>query len=286
MTASRDTDRLVQAFLEEGPAVLPDRVLEAVQDDVHEMRQRATTGPWRTFTMARTFLAAAAVVALAIGGFAIWANLPGSNEPGGGPTPTPAPTASPTPEPEYVGGALTAGTTYQTLQFGEAFTFVLPERLGSQEVDSDVWDQRTFRIRPASGGAITFHDDARLTDDICHPTGVLPDHPATPEAVGEWLRASEGLTISEPTEMTVDGVTAMYYDIQLAETCEINGDPMPGAPTVWFDVNERHRVYAVPSGDDLVIVFTWGAGYQGIGDEVLDDLNLVTDDLVRSIVFD
>lgn len=286
MTATRDPDRLVQAFLEEGPAVLPDRVLEAVQDDVHEMRQRAAIGPWRTFTMARTFLAAAAVAALAIGGFAIWANLPGTNEPGGGPTPTLGPTASPTPEPERVGGALTVGTTYQTLQFGEPFTFVVPDRWRGYLVDSDVWDQRTFRIRPASTGAITFHDDVRLTDDICHPTGVITDPPPSPEAVGEWLRSSDGLTVSEPTEMIVDGRTAMYYDIQLSASCEIPGDPMPGRPVVWFNVNERHRVYAVPSGDDLIIVFTWGAGYQGEGDEILDDLNLATDDLVRSIVFD
>jgi hypothetical protein len=285
MTASRDPDWLVQAFLEEGPAVLPDRVLEAVQDDIHEMRQLAEIGLWRTLTMARTFLATAAVAALAIGGFAIWLSLPGSNETGGGPTPTPVPTASPTPQP--VGGAyLMWGETYHAATFGEPFTFVVPDRFRPNDIDSDVWDERTFRIRPgSSAGAITFHDDARLTDDICNPTGVLTDLPATPEAVGEWLRASDGLTVSEPTEMTVDGRTAMYYDIQVGENCEINTD-MPGDPTVVFDRNERHRVYAVPSGDDLVIVFTWGAGYQGVGDEVLPRLNLATNDLVRSIVFD
>ena len=65
---TRDPDQLLDLFLEEGPAVLPDRVLEAVREDIHRHRQRTRIGLWR-FTNMRTYIAAAAVVAVvAIGG--------------------------------------------------------------------------------------------------------------------------------------------------------------------------------------------------------------------------
>ncbi len=40
MSATRDPDLLLQAFLDEGPEVLPDRALMAIADDVHRLRQR------------------------------------------------------------------------------------------------------------------------------------------------------------------------------------------------------------------------------------------------------
>ena len=48
MTTSRDLDRLMEAFLEDGPAVMTDRVVEAIRDDVDRIEQRAGIGPWRT----------------------------------------------------------------------------------------------------------------------------------------------------------------------------------------------------------------------------------------------
>ena len=44
--------------------VLPDRVADAVLDEVHRTRQRTVFGPWRTRPVSRTTFAAAAVVAL------------------------------------------------------------------------------------------------------------------------------------------------------------------------------------------------------------------------------
>lgn len=77
MTTPRDPDRLVRAFLDEGPTVLPDRAVESLLGEVHRTRQRADLGPWRTLPMFRTPLAAAAVIAVvAIGGLAFWATRP------------------------------------------------------------------------------------------------------------------------------------------------------------------------------------------------------------------
>ena len=283
MTTPRDPDLLLQAFLDEGPEVLPDRVLEAVQGDVHRMRQRASgIGPWRFLTM-RTLLASAAVVAvLAIGGGVLWATRSPEPPIGSEPSATPSPWSDSLPW-----GILIPGTTYFASDFGEPFRFTLPEGLGLSDLEGDIWDTNSFRLRPKpfGQGAITFHDDARLSDDICHPTGVLDDIPASVEAVGAWLEASRGLSVSDPVSLeTADGKEAKYWNIELGPNC-FSGSDAPGGPVINFSALERHRVYAVPSGDDVIIIFTWGAGYCGEGDQALGVLNPYTDGLVHSIEF-
>jgi hypothetical protein len=96
MTTPRDPDRLVQAFLEEGPAVLPDRVLDAVRDDIHQTQQRAVFGLWRIVTMPRAVAAAAVVAVVAFGGIAYWATR--SVAPNVGSTPSPSPLESAVPQ--------------------------------------------------------------------------------------------------------------------------------------------------------------------------------------------
>ena len=121
MTASRDPDRLIRAFLEEGPTDLSDRSYDAVRSHIDRTRQRVVFGPWREPRMsnlARLAIAAAAVVA----GVLVAVNvLPGGNQFGGpGPSPSPSPTATaaptPTPTPAPTGpvalplGSVPAGT--------------------------------------------------------------------------------------------------------------------------------------------------------------------------------
>jgi Tol biopolymer transport system component len=94
MTSSHDPDRLVKAFLEEGPALLPDRVLDAVRDDIHQTHQRVVFGPWRTFTRSRPFAAAAVIAVVAFGGLAAYlATRPVA--PNVGATPRPSPLSIP-----------------------------------------------------------------------------------------------------------------------------------------------------------------------------------------------
>ena len=96
MTKPRDPDALLSAYLADGMEVLPDRVVDSVLDEVHRTRQRAVFGPWRTRSMSRTALGAAAVVAvLALGGafFVIQRGQPAV----GGPSPTPSASVQPQP---------------------------------------------------------------------------------------------------------------------------------------------------------------------------------------------
>jgi hypothetical protein len=97
MTAKRDPDRLVGAFLDEGPIELSDRVVESVLGEIHRTRQRAVFGSWRTLSMSRISLAAAViVVAVSMAGLALWATGPTAPSVAASPPGTsPSPGASP-----------------------------------------------------------------------------------------------------------------------------------------------------------------------------------------------
>lgn len=91
MTASRDPDRLLQAFLREGDDELHDRVYDAVRDAIEQKPQRAFIGPWRIPSMNRFLAIAAAAVAVLVVVF-IGSQLLGSRANVGGDsdaTPTP-----------------------------------------------------------------------------------------------------------------------------------------------------------------------------------------------------
>ena len=96
MTTPRDLDRLMEAFLEDGPSVMTDRVAEAIWGDVERTQQRAGIGLWRTPLMSRYAIAAAIATIALLGGVAIYAAL--SQPPNVGP-----PIESPAPDPSELG---------------------------------------------------------------------------------------------------------------------------------------------------------------------------------------
>src|SRR5262245_13569673 len=142
MTATRDPNRLIRAFLDEGPIDLPDRAYDEVHLQIGHSRQRVVIGPWREPRMSpilRFAIAAAAVIAA----IAIGINLvPRQSAVGPATTtlPSPAPTPSPTASPAYSWpGPLRAGT-YTT-----DFAYDLPVALrftvgdGWGALDLNVW---------------------------------------------------------------------------------------------------------------------------------------------------
>ena len=79
MTAPRDPDRLIDAFLGAGPTELPERTYDAVRDHIEHTRQRVVIGPWREPNMSNLAkIAIAAVVVLAVG-FGASRLLPGTS---------------------------------------------------------------------------------------------------------------------------------------------------------------------------------------------------------------
>ncbi|MEK6190767.1 MAG: hypothetical protein AABM41_00420 [Chloroflexota bacterium] len=68
MTAPRDPNRLIDAFLSEGQTDLPDHVYDEVRTEIEHTGQRTVFGPWRNPFVNRFFTVAAvaAVVVLAV----------------------------------------------------------------------------------------------------------------------------------------------------------------------------------------------------------------------------
>ena len=102
-TTDRDTTRIVRSWLDDGATRLPDRVLDAVLDQVPATPQRrATWWPVRRLTTMNNAvkygLAAAVVAIAALLGFN-YLVAPNIGSPGlGDPTPTPISTLAPSPD--------------------------------------------------------------------------------------------------------------------------------------------------------------------------------------------
>lgn len=291
-TTRRDPDRLIRSFLEPGPSELSDRVFDAILDDVHRHRQQAATGLWRIPAMSRTALVAAAavaavaLVAVIIGVTHLFSGV-GTN-----PTPTARPSSTPAANLGEPIGDLTAGT-YRTSRFTEPFTVDVPAEPAALAIGpavGDLWnDLKTLRIKvgvtPGSTlGAVTIHDDVALPADICNASqGLISDVPASVAAVGAWLTSSTKLAVSAGSSLQIDGRAAMRWDISLPAGCADGGTATDAV--VGFESGEHHRVYAIPTKTDTIVVFTWGAGYGGDGEEHLADVNAWADQLVSSMHF-
>jgi len=95
MSTDFDFDRIARAWLADGPTELSGRVLDAVADDIHVVRQRHALSAPRRFqlmtTSHRLAIAAALVVAVGAAGLLY---LGGHGAPAGGPSPAPTPSAS------------------------------------------------------------------------------------------------------------------------------------------------------------------------------------------------
>jgi len=95
MTTHRDPDALIAAYLADGMEVLPDRVADAVLDEIHRTRQRAVFGPWATRSVFKAALGAAAVFAAVAVGGAFFLGNHGQPAVVAGPSQTPVASAGP-----------------------------------------------------------------------------------------------------------------------------------------------------------------------------------------------
>jgi hypothetical protein len=119
MTAPRDPDHLIRAFLDEGEEQLQDQIFDAVRAAIEHKRQRAFAGPWRRPFMSKLVsigLAAAVVVAIALVGYRL---IGGSNVGGPGPTATPVVTPEPSPSPLAAGSFISHGAQIELAAVGE-----------------------------------------------------------------------------------------------------------------------------------------------------------------------
>jgi hypothetical protein len=227
MSTDRETTRLVRSWLEEGVTELPDRVLDAVLDQVPATSQRRSWWPSRRFSLMNSYaklaMTAAAVVVVAIVGYSL---LPKTGDFGGHPTTAPTPTASAVPAPTpaaFHNGALAAGTYLMTPFAGmaNASTVCMPADSTCTENPAD------DSIRLRSG----------LYSDPCNSTA--PPDIAVGPSVDDFANAIAAhplLDATTPVDVTLAGYAGKYLDLQLpadVARCTPDGEFWPYEPGVY-----------------------------------------------------
>jgi hypothetical protein len=241
MTASRDPDRLLRAFLAEGDERLSDSIYDVVRGEIEQQRQRVVIGPWRLPEMTKFVtigLAAAAVLVVVLIGSQLFG--PPTNV-GVGPdaSPTPQPAATPTPastltvEPSPVttlpswyttserptgAGVLPAGS-HESETFNPGFTYSVPEGWVNATDSGSYFE--LFQDTP--GNQESFTSSGSLAQSIVmgvHPTPWFTcellenNRGATAAEMVAAASANEALAVSDRGDVSLGGLTGTQIDVQ------------------------------------------------------------------------
>lgn len=238
MSSDRDVDRIVRSWLDEGVTALPDRVLDAVLDQVPATPQRRSWWPVRRFAQMHAFakaaIAAAVLVLVTTVGLSLLPRTPDL----GGPADsvTPSPTESPLPSPSPVlsdafppSGRVSPGS--YVVQVGDV--------RWSFDVAASDWysDGEGFLIRGslspsgwnarADGAMLSLTSEPLVRFGIySDPCGEVPApalvNPTAAEVVQE-LTAIPGVTSTEPTQVTFGGLPAEYVVLTVPDSIDCDG---------------------------------------------------------------
>jgi hypothetical protein len=224
MTASRDPDRLIHAFLLEGEEQLYDQVYDAVRAEIEQKRQRVLIGPWRTPIMnrfVRIGLAAAAVVLIALVGYQY---LGKSNTGGPGPSQSAesshAPSAAPPSGEPSAWVGLPAGPHELGHGTGISITVTIaaPDWNGTPGEGYVQWGP-TGAEGPSGAGMIGFTEgEYYVYGDACAWSSTRPDASATTvDGLIAALANQASRVASVPEDITVDGHTGKKIILHMAE---------------------------------------------------------------------
>ena len=259
MTTPRDPDRLVQAFLAEGPTELPDRTYDAVRGQIDRTHQRVVIGPWREPRMnniAKAAIGAAAVLAIAIGGLRL---LPNGGQVGSvTSSPTPSPTASSTSAPSAAASPIPSTSDFDLAPMGPLnpgryqavsevdkvpFSFTLPAGWKSEG-----WYLTNRTTEEAHTGLIvSFLPVANVYEEPC--ASKMADPPVGPSVtdLAAALVALPGTTASSIRDVVLDGHAAklVEYTINPDVVCTT------GQFYLWHDKAGGDMWEVAPFGDTV-----------------------------------
>ena len=297
MTPSRDPDRLIRAFLDEGVVDLPDRVYDTVRADIDQTKQRVLIGPWREpnmNTFARLAIAAAAVVVVAIVGINL---LPASGGVGGGtavsPSPSPSPTSTPTPSPSTTpaavfppSGDLAVGRHAMTLA-GVPLTFNVAT---SGWVSNGEWGiDRSTGTTPDGAGFIFWTAQTPVgvfADPCANRKG--PSRGSSAEDLSAAVASLPGIDlVSGPSDVTVGGYPAKQVVITIRDDIGC----APESFNLWYAPREDLARYATEVGStirtwiidvDGTLVWIDAETYKGAGPKPAGQIQ----DIIDSIQFE
>jgi hypothetical protein len=251
VSSDRETTRIVRSWLDEGVTRLPDRVLNAVLDQVPATPQRRTSWFGRSFfdvsNIARLGLAAAAVVLAA----ALGANLIARDGLGEGtPSTTAVASATPAAAPNekslnQLRGA--AGTYYLDAPFPARITFDVPD---GWEYWGNASDVQGLLVDGSSGWGIAFSLVADVYRDPCDPNPRVIDLPAivSVDELVEALSVLPGVEASPPVEIRIDGFEGKLIELTAtydrADCLTVNAGlwTSPGGGDIGLSVGAISRV--------------------------------------------
>ncbi len=280
MSTDRDTTRIVRSWLDDGVTALPDRVLDAVLDEVPATPQRrATWWPVRRPPTMNTYLRYGVVAAGLLIAVIVGAQLIGSRNitsPGPTPTPQPSPTAEPTPIAFRTGDQSSGGR----------YLIQLPHAPVDAVMTLDVgWTSGGWFIN-GTPGAVMFYAPENINTDACDQSGTLPS-PAVGPTVDDFLAALDAQQNSEmsaPTDVTIDGVVAKRIELRPSADapCDLVlwwsepccGDPAYRGANVG-DVNPDTVWILQVEGQRVVVVGYWDHSQPESGAAIEDVISSV-----------
>lgn len=236
MTAPRDPDRLIHAFLDEGQEYLQDQVYDEVRAAIEHKRQRALMYPWRSPLMNRfvTFgLGAVALILVGLVGYQLLGSP--DNTGSGGPTASPEPTGTPDPSvveptstpavfeprPLVVTGA--EAPVQVTVTVESSGWLPLPGLDGITKDDDGLDPPDSVGAAllawgwPAGTG---FH----VYGDPCQWRSTVPETPATTPGEIAAAFASQAMTqATAPVDVTVGGYPGKAVTVQVPMSYEVPG---------------------------------------------------------------
>jgi hypothetical protein len=257
MSTERDVTRIVRSWLEEGGTVVPDRVLDAVLDQVPTTPQRRAFLPVRRLpivnsTALRIGIVAAVLIIAAVVG---WRLLPGSVSPGG----PPALTAKPTPIPKLNSQGLLPAGRYQV-------DATLPMKVTVAVPDGWSTDTNWVVIGPngnqaPNGMAIRFHTVKNLLVHPLSPSDGAISPPVGP-SVDDLVKAMvnhRDWTTTGPSPITIDGYVGQVVHVTLpAGTSEatpfyLSGDELGGDVYGWV-AGQVFDIYVIDVGGKRLVI--------------------------------
>lgn len=226
MTASRDPDRLIHAFLMDGQTELADQVYDAVRANVEQKRQRVVIGPWRMPIMNKLapvgLGAAAVVIALLVGARLL--GPPASNGVGGLQSAQPSVAPSPTAAPSVAGSSAPIGGTAPgpfvfTAVGGPAITVTIPGSSWNGDSSGGILVKNDSADPPDGAGMIgPWYGPLYVYGDPCQWSTTTPKNPvSTVDELAAALTAQKSRAASAPVDITVDGYSGKSITLHVPD---------------------------------------------------------------------